>query len=66
MKIKIQKIHSYLIDWLLLIILTIPLIIVNNKTPFNRPFSLQDKTISYPMHEETISMGLAIVLKILN
>ncbi|KAI0913081.1 PAP2 superfamily-domain-containing protein [Ustulina deusta] len=53
---------SYAFDWALLVALAVLGYVVNNLTPNHHAFSLVDPSISYPLHADTVSIGIAAVV----
>lgn len=54
---------SYVLDWIILIIVGVVGLILNNITPNKRPFNLEDPNISFPFTEkETVPFWLAGVV----
>ncbi|KAI1110144.1 PAP2 superfamily-domain-containing protein [Nemania sp. NC0429] len=52
---------SYVFDWALLVVLAAAGYIFNNFSPNHHAFSLVDPSISYPFHDDTVSIGIAAV-----
>ncbi|RKP14015.1 phosphatidic acid phosphatase type 2/haloperoxidase [Piptocephalis cylindrospora] len=54
---------SYLIDWLVVLMMAIAWFLIGNIPPFQRKFSIQDKTIMYPhaYHETVTSVHLGLI-----
>ncbi|KAI1346935.1 PAP2 superfamily-domain-containing protein [Xylaria sp. FL0043] len=53
---------SYAFDWALLVVLAVVGYVVNNLTPNHHAFSLVDPSISYPLHADTVSIGVAAIV----
>jgi len=48
-----QGIHlSFILDWIFIIVIVILTIPLNIISPFERKFSIEDETISYPYNEK--------------
>lgn len=57
-----KVVSSYVVDWLLLIAFALVGYAINNITPNKHAFSLEDRSISFPLHPDTVSVAvLAIV-----
>jgi membrane-associated phospholipid phosphatase len=53
---------SYVLDWALLVVLAVLGYVVNNLSPNHHAFSLVDPSISYPFHNDTISIGVVALV----
>ncbi|RYP74240.1 hypothetical protein DL769_004061 [Monosporascus sp. CRB-8-3] len=65
-KMAVAQILSYVLDWVILIIVGVVGLVLERTTPNKRPFSLQDPNISFPVteHETVNFMWLFICIAV--
>merc|ERR1712093_130711 len=61
-KMSKTLIGAYVLDWIVMIFIAAIGAGINYTEPYKRPFSLLDLSISYPVIEEQISVGLLAVI----
>lgn len=59
---SMKVLFSYVFDWLLLIAIALAGYAINNLSPNKHPFSLEDRNISFPFHDDTVSVALLIIV----
>ncbi|KAF7541473.1 hypothetical protein G7054_g546 [Neopestalotiopsis clavispora] len=59
-----KLIASYIFDWALLIAFGLAGYGINNITPNKHAFSLEDRSISYPLHDDTVSIAVCGIVSI--
>ncbi|KAJ1973112.1 hypothetical protein H4R35_004292 [Dimargaris xerosporica] len=60
-----RLIWSYAPDWILVIIMALGFFAIDKIHPFQRQFSLADKSIQYPMKPDTVTPAMLIVVSFL-
>ncbi|KAI3317244.1 PAP2 superfamily-domain-containing protein [Xylariaceae sp. AK1471] len=59
---SILLVASYAFDWALLVVVAVLGYVLNNLKPNHHAFSLVDPSISYPLHNDTVSIGVAAIV----
>ncbi|ETS85969.1 hypothetical protein PFICI_03994 [Pestalotiopsis fici W106-1] len=59
-----KLIASYVADWVILIAFGLAGYAINNITPNKHAFSLEDRNISFPLHDDTVSIAVCGIVSI--
>lgn len=55
---------SYALDWVTLVVLAVAGFLLGNLSPQKRPFSLENPDISFPLHDDTVSVTVLLIVSV--